>query len=110
MGEFMDYAQLLESRGISLARFGLRELALKTDDALLAVGMFARAGVPILGGDVYFAIGSQIQIAYANWSTRQLRSDTLDSYLCRSCSEATRYISEFPKRLGVEPLFVIVGM
>lgn len=104
----MEYTQLLEARGVSLASLGLIEVALKTSDALLAVEILAQSGVSILGGDVYFARGSRIEPAYANWFTERRPSDTPDSYLNRSCDEARRYISEFPKRPDVEPLFVIV--
>jgi hypothetical protein len=104
----IEYVQFLESHGISLASLGLRELALKRNDALLAVEILAQSRVPILGGDVYFARDSQIEPAYANWFTERLSSDTLDSYVDRSCDKTQKYISEFPQRPDVEPLFVFV--
>lgn len=104
-----DYKELLEARGLSLEDLGLREIALRRDDALLAVQMLRRASVPILGGDVYLQTGDGIEVAYDNWSSNSRFGEERHSYFTRSWDETEAYVRRYPQPRSAQiPLFVLV--
>lgn len=103
-----EYDRFLETRGIPLNRPGQNELGLKSEDALRAIDLLEEGDRPLLGGDVYFSTPTGVQPAYANWSTSSVPGETTTSNVVRGCAEARRYISNFPQRGGLEPLFVLV--
>ena len=103
-----DFMTLLDKKGVSLLMLRIQDIALERDDALLAVKLLERASMPILGGDVYFERNSAIEPAHANWYTDRGRDEAYDSYLRRSWEGAMKYITTFPKRTDVKPLFSLV--
>jgi lipoprotein NlpI len=103
-----NYAQLLATRGVSLDRLGLRAVALRRDDALAAIKALRESSVPILGGDVYFEHGENVESAYANWYVDKQDTESRTDFAARSCSKAENYVASFPKRTDKQPLFVLV--
>jgi hypothetical protein len=103
-----EYQKLLDDRGVSLDALGLGDVALERDDALRAVELLKRASVPILGGDVYFKQASVIKLALANWHTDHRPAEDRDHFLARSWEDTIRYITGFPSRADVLPLFSLV--
>lgn len=102
-----EYRSLLMSRGISLQCFGLTEIALSRDDAIVAVSLLRNASIPILGGDVYFKTVTGIESAYANWHSDPMEGEDRDCFVSRSCVETTDYIKGFPSTEAT-PIFVLV--
>jgi hypothetical protein len=103
-----SYRSLLDRSGISLQNPGLNEKALKRVDALYAVTVLRDAGVPILGGDVYFRHGNRIELAYANWHADPKPGEDRHVYLKRSWDTTESYVKRFPDTKDKEPLFVLV--
>jgi hypothetical protein len=102
------YMELLAAKGVSLRAFGIQDVALKREDALFAVELLRHGSIPIMGGDVYFERGAAIELAYANWHTDGRRDEDRANYLTRSWDDATKYITTFPSRADVKPLFSLV--
>lgn len=97
-----EYKVFLEHKGISLPWDGLKEKALKRDDALSAIKLLRSAGVPVAGGDVYVRRGDCVELAYNNWSIQ--RGDTPeDSWVL-----AENYINNYPVLSDGEAIFVLV--
>jgi hypothetical protein len=84
-----DYQQLLKSKGIPLHALVIREVGHLREDALGAIGLLESASIPILGGDVYFRRGSNIEVAYANWYSEPVPGDSPSEFLGRSWKRAT---------------------
>jgi len=103
------YQSLSDKHGITLLEdFGIADIALKREDALLAIDFLREDGIPILGGDVFFEVGSTLELAYANWFTERRAGEDLDAFVKRTCSETLDYITGFPPKIGATPLFVFV--
>jgi len=103
-----DYAQLLATRGVSLGKLGLVEVALRRDDALGAIRVLKESSVPILGGDVYFEQQGNVEPAYANWYVDRQDAESRKDFADRSCLKAESYVADFPKAMDKQPLFVLV--
>lgn len=103
------YKGLLDLNGISLSKdFGIDDVALRKDDALVAIDILEASGVSILGGDVFFYKCGSVELAYANWFTEERYGESPDMYVARSCLESRRYIKDFRASNGMEPIFVLV--
>jgi Immunity protein 40 len=103
-----DYEEFLENAGLSLRDLGLAERALVRTDALRAVTLLSQAGLPIIGGDVYWRKGSSIEPAYANWYVEQGAGESASDHAARSCQEALDYIRAFVEDGTAEALFALV--
>jgi hypothetical protein len=103
-----NYSQLLATKGVSLDNLGLREVALRREDALSAIRALRESSVPILGGDVYFAHQGNVEPAYANWYVDRQDAESRKDFADRSCSKAESYVAGFPKETDKQPLFVLV--
>jgi hypothetical protein len=103
------YRSLLDHRGISLQNPGLQEKAFRRDDASYAVTLLRDAGVPILGGYVYFRRGDRIELAYDNWCADPKPDEDRDAYSKRSWDTTESYIQNYPDLGDDEPLFVLVA-
>ncbi len=104
-----DYQRLLKTRGIHLHGFGLPNIALEREDALVALELLRRAAIPILGGDVYFRRGDEIELAYANWHSDALPAEERAQYLRRTWDTTERYIRNFPPTSSDRvPIFTFV--
>lgn len=101
-----EYQRLIQARGVSLQRFGLSDIALRRDDAIVAVDLLQAASIAILGGDVFFNKATGVELAYANWHSDQADNESHGSFVNRSCSEAKLYIESFPAT-EAEPIFVL---
>jgi hypothetical protein len=107
MNALQQFHTLLQNKGVPLTRLGLRDIALERSDALVAVALLRKASCSILGGDVYFKRGSEIEIAYANWHSDPKADENHVEFVHRSCLETENYIEQFPAS-GALPLFVLV--
>jgi len=104
-----DYLLFLHSHGLSLKdSLGIKDIALTRENTLKAVSLLREARLLILGGDVYFDDGRRITVAYANWHTDRIADESHDDYSSRSCDSSESYISSFPTKKGLTPLFVLV--
>jgi len=104
------YHRLLDEHGVKLLEdFGVADIALKRDHALLAIDFLRSDGIPILGGDVYFQVGSSLELAYASWFTKRRAGEDFDLFVKRTCLETIDYIDRFPPRIGATPLFALVA-
>jgi hypothetical protein len=108
MSAWSEYLHLLQAVGIPLNTLGLDDIALARSDALAAVTLLANGLAPILGGDVYWRRGLDIEPAYANWHTSRHPDEGIKAQILNSCAQAAKYIENFPKRSDVEPLFSLV--
>ena len=106
-----DFDQFLEEKGISLQSPGLRERALRREDALNAISLLASRNVAVLGGDVYLFREGKIRLAYANWYVDRLVNESDNDYRERSWKHASEYIRSYPNAPDVAdiPIFVIVA-
>ena len=84
------------------------EAGLRRETALKAVAMLRSAGVPVLGGDVWYKYGEHVEVAYANWCTNPRPSDDRQSYLLRTWEDTEAYIKGYRDKPGAESLFVLV--
>ena len=108
MNRGSTFEGLLMAKGISLHGLGLTEVALPRADALLAAEELRASSVPILGGDVYFVRGGNVEQAFANWHSDRHPGEGLREFAERSYRETTKYIDSFPLRPEVTPVFVLV--
>lgn len=104
------YLEFLEERGLCLFdAFGVQESALSRSDALHAIGLLEKVGVPVLGGDVYFEKEDVIEFSYSVWSLNPDEHENGEDFAVRTWKESREYISGYPERPGEVPLFVIVA-
>jgi hypothetical protein len=105
----LRYECLLDEHGITLVEdFGVADVALKLEYALLAIEFLKEDGIPILGGDVFFQVGNALELAYANWFTKQRADEDFDDFIKRTYSESLDYITTFPPKMNATPLFALV--
>src|SRR5512139_3407983 len=102
------YEALLATKGVSLDGLGLRETALRRDDALEAIQALEGSSVSILGGDVSVQRQGSVQSAYANWYVDRRDEELLTEFAARSWLKAAEYIAGYPRRENEQPLFVLV--
>ena len=103
-----EFRAFLNSRGVALHDLGMDEKALARADALEAIPILRQAEIPILGGDVFREVGTEVQLAYANWSCNRESSEATPAFATRSAAKAETYIQSYPERLGERPLFLFV--
>ena len=100
---------LLLDKGFSLSEpFGIADIALHREDALVGADLLLDAGCVILGGDVYFKVGEHLSLAYANWFTDRNEGEDLANYVLRSHAHTVAYISNFPQDDQHEAVFSLV--
>jgi hypothetical protein len=102
------YEDLLDAKGVRLARLGLNDIALRRDDAITAIGIIGEKRASILGGDVYFVHKDRIDLAYANWYVNKDLDESIDDFCLRSLKEARAYIKNFPNYTDKIPAFSFV--
>lgn len=102
------YQQLLAAHGVSLRSLDLSETGLNRDNALLAISILRESSFVILGGDVYVKEGSNIELAYATWSTGKIAHEPESTYRARCWDHSEKYIRNYPQPVSGEPLFVLV--
>ncbi|HVI56299.1 MAG TPA: Imm40 family immunity protein [Luteibacter sp.] len=103
------YDDLLLNKGFSLSeRFGIADIALRREDALVGADLLLHAGCVILGGDVYFKDGEHLSLAYANWFTDRKEGEDLADFVLRSHAHTVAYIANFPENAHHEALFSLV--
>ena len=93
------------SRGISLDSLGVRNWALRRDDALHAIHELEAFGIAILGGDVYKLVGEKAEQTYDSWHCEQGSDESDSVFSKRSSDKAKSYICSY---LMSEGLFAIV--
>jgi hypothetical protein len=104
----IEFEELLSKSGVSLASLGISDVGLLRSDALRAVEILRRGGVPILGGDVYLKRGERIEVAYANWHIDPEAGEDRESYSKRTWDRTEAYLAKFPNSNGATELFAIV--
>lgn len=100
--------EFMASRGTPVT--GTNERALGREDALAFVRLCLQARTPILGGDVYVVHDGELEPAHANWYADRGADESAAAYLERSCDHARKYMADFPKIRGRDPVFVVVAM
>ncbi len=103
-----QYQRLLDTKGISLQKLGIRDIALERGDALSAVELLQKASIPILGGDVYVKRNDSIELAYANWHSDRKPNEATNDYFSRSWETTKNYIKSYPEPADGKPLFALV--
>ncbi len=105
------YVELLATRGVSLDELGLREVALRREDAVIGLGMLRRQSIPMLGGDVYAICNGHMKYAYASWSCERAEHDEQDGpgqYAERGYQKSKQYMESYPQREAEVPVLVLV--
>ena len=92
----------------SLQALGIDDVAFPFKQALAMIALMRRHYVPILGGDVYLKIGSDISITCDNWYCNQLAGESDGDYARRSCEKAESYINNYKNNSTDVPLFALV--
>lgn len=93
--------------GSWLGNIGVKNWALDRNAILDVLSQFERAGVAVLGGDVYIQQGGVIQPSYDNWYCERISSEPFFAFVSRSIKVAREYIIRYsPDRSDV--LFVLV--
>lgn len=95
------------SAGRSLEDVGVRNWALSREEALVALAKFAEIEIAVLGGDVYLANGSIVELSYDNWYCNRDKFETISAYVERSIAAAKSYIMNYKAPEGAV-LFAIV--
>lgn len=103
-----DYYHILATRGFSLKRLGLVEIALRREDALRAIHTLRELKVSVLGGDVYLEHQGKIEPTFDNWYVDRKESEPHEAFVMRSCVKAESYVVSFPECSGKQLLFVLV--
>lgn len=93
------------SRGIFLEHLGVRNWALRRDDALRAIYELEALGISILGGDVYQLVGEIPEQTYDSWYCDQAPDESDSVFLKRSSDKAANYICNYLMQWG---LFALV--
>lgn len=83
------------SVGFFLDSLGIRNWALRRDEALAAIDQLEALGVPILGGDVYQLVNELPEHTYDSWYCDRGADEADPTYLRRSADEARRYIQAY---------------
>lgn len=83
------------SCGISLDCVGIKNWALRRDDAIRAINELEALGVPILGGDVYQLVDGAAEQTYDNWYCDQESGELGSTFLKRSLDRAKSYICNY---------------
>ncbi|ASC94983.1 TPA: Imm40 family immunity protein [Pseudomonas aeruginosa] len=83
------------SSGISLEYAGIKNWALRRDDALRAICELEDLGVPILGGDVYQLVGEYAEQTYDSWYCNHEVGESDLAFLKRSSDKARVYICNY---------------
>lgn len=105
---FGSYKKFLNTLGIPLYRIGLSDKVLPRPDAIRALSLLKGEGAALLGGDVYFRSGGDIEFAHASWDCHQRLDEGDEDFLERSLREARVYIRAFPASSDREALFALV--
>jgi hypothetical protein len=95
------------SVGCYLAPHGIKNWALRKEDALLAISSLADLGIPVMGGDVYIMSGDGLKSSYDNWHINRRSEETDDEYLKRSIFLSLDYLYSCEAASG-DALFAIV--
>ena len=103
-----SYKKFLTTLGTSLVRIGLSDKVLARPDAIRALSLLNGEGSALLGGDVYFKSGADIEFAHASWDCKQRPDERDEDFLERSLREARAYIRAFPASPDREALFALV--
>jgi hypothetical protein len=82
--------------GFSLEELGVRNWALKRDDALQALVQLSSMRIAVLGGDVYMALGDSIEPKYDNWYCNPEPTESDEDFIVRSVTMAKNYITNYP--------------
>ncbi|TBV02304.1 Imm40 family immunity protein [Stutzerimonas kirkiae] len=80
------------SCGASLDCVGIKNWALRRDDAIRAINELEALGVPVLGGDVYQLLDGGAEQTYDNWYCDQEFGELDSVFLKRSLDRAKSYI------------------
>jgi hypothetical protein len=102
------YENFLSAKGVSLDDLGLRDIALRCDDAIAAINFLRDEKVAILGGDVYFLREDRVELAYANWYVSKNSGESFEEFSLRSLKETEMYINGFPECGDKVPVFSFV--
>jgi hypothetical protein len=88
--------KILEN-AISLAAYGINDLAWERDDALHLLNSLLNDNVGVLGGDVYILKSNTLTPTYDNWYINEKSGENLTEFYLRSKIEARLYIESYPK-------------
>ncbi|MDD5276208.1 MAG: Imm40 family immunity protein [Methylovulum sp.] len=83
------------SVGRSLEDVGVRNWALRREDALVALTKLAEIGVAVLGGDVYSVSGGGVESNYDNWYCNRGKPESDSAFVERSIAAAMNYIANY---------------
>lgn len=99
-------AELL-AKGVELPAATTPSLAWKTSDALQVIDQLEKAGILILGGDVWrLASDARIRPAYANWYYDGEMADATQEDVKVAATQARDYVRTYPSDSSI--LFGIV--
>ncbi len=101
------YTEIL-ARGRPLTEQGIHGVALTKRDALEAVEVLKKAGVPILGGDVWQMVDGKLQLEYSNWYMDRMDGESEASYAARSIAATVAYLHKFPDAEDGTIFYVLV--
>ena len=101
------FQQFLTSRGKSVSD-GVADLALSTEDALFALELASKAGLGILGGDVYHSVDGELHSAYAGWHCERETEESVEHFVERARSAGSVYVRQYPRPQDAIPMFVLV--
>jgi hypothetical protein len=94
-------------QGCWLGNLGIQNWALDRSLTLDVLSQLERAGVAVLGGDVYIRQGEAIEPSYDNWYCERRADETVLAFVSRSTRAAREYVIAYsPNRRDV--LFALV--
>ncbi len=99
--------QILEV-GKPLFENGIKNWALKKEDALIAIEKINLLDIAILGGDVYKLSGNSLEPNYDNWYSDKMPGESSSDFIKRSYLKSREYIEGYQSNATNEIFFAIV--
>jgi len=97
------------SSGIPLNHLGINNWALNKEQAVRALDELEKAGVPVLGGDVYEIVDDIPESNNDNWYCNRHENEPLEQYVSRSIEHTRKYVDSYCNPSRRETLFVLVA-
>lgn len=91
----LAYMDILRQEGISLGSEGVNDIGLKPEAALRALGELRKAGICVVGGEVWVESGGRMVPTYDIWSVEEGDYNSRDEYLLVSFDVSEHQISRY---------------
>jgi len=90
-----EFLEILEREGASLESEGVSDVGLPPEGAMRAITILRRAGIGIIGGEVWERKGDRITPTYDIWYVNRADYQEMNEFLQSSWAMAEREVSRY---------------